>query len=141
MNLIYLQWALVVAGVLHFGLLTAGLSTPRVLDWGNELRKVNSLTRQLVLVHGAFIILTIIAFGLITLLAGPALVAGDMTALLLTSFIGLFWLIRFFVQVFYFDARPWLTTRWRKLGYGALYGVFAYLSAVYLLAAWTNVSG
>jgi hypothetical protein len=138
MSLVYLQWALIVAGVLHFGLLAAGLSTPRVLDWRNELRKVNSLTRQLVLVHGAFIILTIIAFGLITLVAGPALVAGDTTALLLTGFIGRFWLIRFYIQVFYFDARPWLTTRWRKLGYTALYGVFAYLSTVYLLAAWTN---
>ena len=61
MSLIYLQWALIVAGVLHFGLLAAGLSAPRVLDWKQELRKVNSLTRQLVLVHGGFIVLTIIA--------------------------------------------------------------------------------
>src|SRR5437868_6087723 len=104
MSLIYLQWALIVAGVLHFGLLAAGLSAPRVLDWKQELRKVNSLTRQLVLVHGGFIVLTIIAFGLITLLAGPALVAGDRVALCLTSFIGLFWLIRLFVGIFYFDA-------------------------------------
>jgi len=138
MSLVYLQWALIVAGVLHFGLLAAGLSAPRVLNWKQELLKVNSLTRQLVLVHGGYIVLTIIAFGVITLLAGPALMSGDVTALLVTSFIGLFWLIRFLVQLFYFDARPWLTTWWRKWGYGALYGVFAYLSTVYLVAVWVN---
>lgn len=133
-----LEWALIGAGVLHFGLLLAASSVPRVLDWNTELRKVNSLSRQLILVHGGFIALTIVAFGAITLLASAELVAGSLVALLLTTFIGVFWLARLGIQLFYFDARPWLTTWWRRYGYRALYGVFAYLATVYLVAAWVN---
>ncbi len=134
-----LQWALIAAGVLHFGLLLAASNVPRVLDWRNELSKVNSLSRQLILVHGGFIVLTIVAFGLITLVASAELVGGTLIALLVCAFIGVFWFTRLMIQLFYFDARPWLTTWWRKYGYAALYGVFAYLATVYLAAAWVNL--
>jgi hypothetical protein len=134
-----LQWALIAAGVLHFGLLLAASSVPHVLDWRNELNKVNSLSRQLILVHGGFIVLTIVAFGLITLVASAELVGGTFIALLLCAFIGVFWFTRLMIQLFYFDARPWLTTWWRKYGYAALYGVFAYLATVYFAAAWANL--
>ena len=133
-----LQWALIAAGVLHFGLILAASSVPQVLDWKNELRKVNSLSRQLILVHGGFIVLTIVAFGAITLIASAELVAGSLVALLLTAFIGVFWFTRLWIQLVHFEAGPWLTTWWRRYGYRALYGVFAYLATVYLTAAWVN---
>src|SRR5262249_45510999 len=104
----------------------------------NELRKVNSLSRQLIFVHGGFIVLTIVAFGTITLLASAELLAGSLVALLMTVFIGVFWFTRLMIQLFYFDAPPWLTTWWRRYGYQALYGVFAYLATVYFAAAWVN---
>ena len=129
-----LEPALVVAGLLHFGLLLASFSTPRVLRWHEELQKVNGLTRQLVLVHGAFIVLTIVAFGAITLVAGPDLLSGSPLALALNGFIGTFWACRLGIQVFYFDAGPWLTTPFLKFGYRALYVVFAYLALVYFSA-------
>jgi hypothetical protein len=129
---------LTVAGFMHFGLLLASFSVPRVLGWDSELKKVNPLTRQLALVHGGFIVLTIIGFGLLTLVAGRELLAGNRLALTLTLFIGVFWTGRLLVQLFYFDAGPWLTTSFRKIGYRALYFVFAYFSVVYLVAAWVN---
>jgi hypothetical protein len=129
-----------VAGVLHFGLLLASFSTPRVLGWHSELRKVNPLTRQLVLVHGGFIVLTIIGFGAITLIAGRELLSGSALSLAVTTMIGLFWACRLLIQLFYFEAAPWLTTLYRKVGYRLLYAVFAYFTLVYLAAAWINVS-
>jgi hypothetical protein len=138
--MVSLETALLIAGLLHFTLLLAGFSAPRVLNWSIELRKVNSLTRQLVLVHGGFIVLTIIAFGAMTLAGGAELLGGTRTALLLTGFIALFWGARLVVQITYFEAGPWLTTIWRKLGYRALYVVFAYLTCVYAWAAWRNVA-
>jgi hypothetical protein len=134
----YLPVLLTIAGVLHFGLLLASFSVPRVLGWKSELTRVSALTRQLVLVHGGFIVLTIIAFGLLTLVAGQEMLAGNRLALALTSFIGIFWTGRLLVQVFYFDADPWLTTLFRRIGYRALYLVFAYFAIVYLTAAWVN---
>jgi hypothetical protein len=137
-NLIFL--ALMIAGVLHFGLLLASFSVPRVLRWDRELEKLNSLSRQLVLVHGGFIVLTIISFGTITLVAGQELLAGSVLAVAVTAFIGLFWACRLLIQLFYFDAQPWLTTPFRRIGYRALYAVFAYFTVVYLAAAWLNIA-
>ncbi len=131
---------LTIAGLLHFGLLLASFSVPRVLEWGNELKKVSPLTRQLVLVHGGFIVLVIIGFGAVTLLAGRELLTGSRLATVLTAFIGVFWSCRLAIQVCYFDARPWLTTPFRQIGYRALYLVFTYLAAVYWISAYVNVT-
>src|SRR5689334_11182811 len=97
-----MTWLLLVAGILHFALLTASFSVPAVLHWREELRKVDPLTRQLFLVHGAFIVLTIIAFGAISVALPTALIAGTQLGLAVASFIGVFWLGRLFVQLFYF---------------------------------------
>jgi len=131
--------ALTIAGFMHFGLLLASFSTPRVLAWESDLKKVSPLTRQLVLVHGGFIVLTIISFGVLTLVAGRELLAGNVLALAVTTFIGLFWTCRLLVQIFYFKAGPWLTTPFRKIGYRALCVVFAYFAFAYLTAAWLNL--
>ena len=128
------------AGFLHFGLLLASFSVPRVLGWKSELTRVSALTRQLVIVHGGFIVLTIIAFGLLTLVAGRELLAGNRLALALTAFIGVFWTSRLLIQLFYFDAGAWLTTPFRRVGYRALYLVFGYFAIVYLSAAWVNAA-
>jgi hypothetical protein len=134
----YLSLLLTGAGILHFGLLLAAFSVPRVLGWEAELKKVAPLTRQVVLVHGGFIVLIIIGFGLLTLLAGRELLGGSRLALLSTLLIGAFWAGRLLIQFFYFKPAPWLTTRFRKVGYRALYAVFAYFSFVYITAAWVN---
>ena len=134
-----LQTALLVAGFLHFALLIASFSVPGVLRWREELRKVEPLTRQLVLVHGAFIVLTIIAFGAISVAVPAALVGGSELALAVAGFIGLFWLCRLLVQLFYFHAEAHLTSWILRLGYRALTVLFVYFAAVYFAAVWVNL--
>lgn len=134
-----LRVALLIAGGLHFSLLLAGLSVPRVLDWGNDLRKVDPLSRQVILVHGGFIVLTIIGFGVISLVGADGLLQGSVLGGALAAFIGVFWLGRLCIQLFYFKPDRWLTTTFRKVGYRALTCVFAYFAIVYLTTAWVNV--
>jgi hypothetical protein len=128
-----------IAGACHFALLLASFSVPRVLRWQDELSRVNALTRQLVWVHGAYIVLTIIGFGIITVVATGDLLAGSVLAVAVNAFIGLFWLGRLLVQFFYFDAGPWLTTAFLKVGYRLLTVLFAFFTVVYLGAVWFNV--
>ena len=47
-----------------------------------------------------------------------------------------FWLLRLIAATFVFDLGPYLTNVYRRVGYGAINVVFAYLPLVYLLAAW-----
>ena len=55
------------------------------------------------------------------------------------AFIGFFWFLRLLIQLFYFDARPWLTNSFLTLGYRSLTFVFGYFSVVYFLAAAFNL--
>ena len=135
MTLPTLTTLLVLAGVCHFGILLASALVPRVLDWHRELAQVSPLSRHVVWTHGVFIVLTIIAFGLITVANAPALAAGSALARWFCGFVAVFWLSRLVVQLFLFDATPYLTSRLLKLGYHGLTVVFAYLGTVYAWAA------
>lgn len=135
-----LRVAVLIAGWLHFALLTASFSVPGVLRWREELRKVEPLTRQLVLVHGAFIVFTIIAFGLISVALPGALVGGSELGFAMAAFIGLFWMCRLLVQIFYFHAEKHLTSWALRLGYRGLTVLFVFFTVVYFATAWANLA-
>src|SRR5262245_22173632 len=128
---------LLVAGVMHFGILIASALVPQVLDWRGELRKLPSLFAQLVWVHGGFIVLTIIGLGAISVFNAAELASGTLLARTVCGFIALFWGTRLAVQFFYFDATPYLTRLPLKLGYHALTVVFTFLTMVY---AWSAIA-
>ena len=123
------------AGALHFTLLLPGALLPKVLNWRTELRNVCDLSRHVIWVHGTFVVIVIVGFGLLTLLNARALTNGTMLARSLCALIALFWLARLGIQLFVFDARPYLRNRFLKCGYHALTLVFTYFAAVYAWAA------
>lgn len=60
---------------------------------------------------------------------------GALDSVFLCAFFALFWTLRLIAGTFVFDMRPYLTSRYRRLGYHAINIVFAYLPIVYALAA------
>ena len=130
-----LELLVFIGGILHFGILLASALVPKVLDWKATLEKLDGLSRQLVWVHGAFIVLVIIGFGMISVLFAGDLVTGIPLARGLCLFIALFWAARLAVQFLVFDARPILKTAFLKVGYHGLTVVFTYHVVVYSLAA------
>jgi hypothetical protein len=124
-----------IGGVVHFGILLASALTPKVLDWQTALGKLDRLSRQLVWVHGAFIVLVIVAFGVLSVGFAAELASGSPLARGVCAFIAFFWGARLAVQFFVFDAQPMLTTALLRIGYHALTFVFAYLTIVFTLAA------
>jgi hypothetical protein len=130
-----MEIALIVAGILHFGILIASALVPRVLDWRTELARLSALSRHLIWVHGAFIVLVIVGFGIVTLVARTDLAGGSLAGRAFCAFVAVFWLARLCVQLFLFDARPYLTHAVYQIGYHGLTAVFTYLAAVYGVAA------
>jgi hypothetical protein len=126
-----LERLIVVGGVLHFGILLASALVPRVLDWRSSLGALDRLSRQLIWVHGAFIVLVIVGFGAISLVYPAELASGAPLARAMCLFIAVFWGLRLLVQFFIFDARPFLTNWVLRAGYHALTLVFAYHVCVY----------
>jgi hypothetical protein len=53
----------------------------------------------------------------------------------ISSFIALFWTARLFIQFFVFDAKPFLTSTFLKVGYHGLTLVFLYQAVVLFWAA------
>ena len=126
---------LVLGGVCHFGILIASALVPRVLDWKGELRSLSPLSRHLIWTHGAFIVLTIIGLGALSLINASELASGAKLARCVCAFISLFWGTRLAVQFFYFAPQEYLQTLMLKIGYYVLTVVFAYLTIVYAWSA------
>ncbi len=133
-----LEHLIFLGGVCHFGILLASALVPRVLDWKTELQRLSALSRHLIWTHGVFIVLVIIAFGAISVLCTRDLAQGTRLARAFCAFVSIFWLARLAIQLFLFDAKPYLRTSTLKAGYHALTGVFAYLAVVY---GWAAVGG
>lgn len=130
-----LETFLRIGGLLHFGVLIASASTPKALDWRGALAPLHPFLRKLFWVYGAFIVLVIISFGTLTLLFTGEMSAGTPLGRGLCLFIGIFWLARLGVQLFVFDARPFLTNWFYKYGYHGLTLVFIYFAIVYGMTA------
>ena len=122
-------------GVLHFVVLIASALTPRVLDWRANLAGLHPFLHRLFWVYGGFIVLVIISFGALTLLHADELASGAALPRSVCAVIALFWLARLGVQFFVFDARPFLTTTFLRLGYHGLTLLFASLVFIYGCAA------
>jgi hypothetical protein len=124
-----------IAGVLHLGLMCAGLLMPRVVGMRGHLAKLPPFIRQLFWVYYCFIALCLVSFSIITVAFAGTLAAGGTLARALCAFFALFWTLRLIAGTFVFDMRPYLTSPSRRVGYHALNIAFMYLPIVYGLAA------
>lgn len=132
-----LSTLILIGGILHFGTLIASALVPRVLDWGDELAKLSRLSQQVIWVHGAFIVLTILGLGSVSVFFSTELASGSPLARAVCGYIAIFWGFRLLIQFFYFDAKPLLNTTFLTLGYHALTCVFLYHTVVMGFAALT----
>lgn len=130
-----LELLILLGGILHFGILIASALVPKTLDWKRTLASLDGLFRQLVWVHGAFIVFVIVGFGLLSLVYAGELSSGSPLARGVCFFIAFFWAARLAVQFLIFDAKAYLTSTFLKVGYHGLTCVFLYHALVYGSAA------
>jgi hypothetical protein len=123
------------AAALQLSILVASALVPRVLDWRSNLAVLHPFLRRLFWVYGSFIVYVIIGFALLTFRHAGAMAAGEPVARSLCLFVAIFWAARLVVQFAVFDARPFLTSWFYKLGYHGLTIIFAVLVLLYGWAA------
>jgi len=120
--------ALWLAGIGHFCVLIASFQVPSKLGWKDDLQKLTPFNRKLMWVHGGFAVLTIIAFGTLTLALHAEMLRGDRAALGIALFIGIYWAARIVVDFVYYDHKDWPKGRGFVLGHILLTSLFAYLA-------------
>lgn len=115
----------------HFVILIASFQVPYRLHWKEDLRSLLPFNRKLLWVQGGFTVLTIIAFGILTLALHSELLRGDRAALGLSCFIGTYWTARILVDAFYFSHRDWPKGMQFVVGHILLTCLFSLLAACY----------
>lgn len=120
-----------IGGVIQLGILIASTLVPGTLKWRTELVKLPALVRQLIWVHGAYIVLMIAAMGLLSVGEAAELAGGSLLGRSVCGFIAIFWFVRLLIQLTVFDGRPYLTSLPLKLGYHSLTAAFLLLTALY----------
>ena len=140
MNTNTLTLLLQIAGLLHLGLLCAGLLMPRVVGLREHLATLPSFIRRLFWVYYSFIGLCLVSFGLLTFTLAGTLANGGTLARSLCLVLAAFWTLRLIAATFVFDLGPYLTNFPKRIGYHAINVVFVYLPVIYLLAAWKGAT-
>ena len=131
----HLRLLIITSGLMHFAILTASALVPRVLDWHSELAKLPALLRQLVWVHGGYIVSMIVAIGTVSVLLPTELTTGSPLARSVCGFIAVFWGARLVLQLLFFEPAGFLKSAVLKLGYHSLTIAFTFLTAVYAASA------
>jgi hypothetical protein len=126
------------AGAGQLLVLIASSLVPFRLKWKIHFAPLPRLHRQMYWVYGGYVVLAILAFGLISLLNATELAGGSGLARGVCGFIAVFWGVRIVLQ-FVFDVKEHLTTWWLKLGYHALTLLFLTFTFIYGFAALSSL--
>ena len=125
----WLSLALWLAGIGHFCILFASFQVPARLGWKEDLAQLTPFNRKLMWVYGGTTLLTIVAFGTLTLILHHEFLIGDRAALALAAFIAIFWTLRILVDFLYFEHSDWPTGIQFVVGHFLLTALFMALAA------------
>jgi hypothetical protein len=122
------------AGAGQLCVLIASALVPTRLNWRSEFAKLPRLHRQMYWVYGGYVVLSIIAFGVICLLNSEELASGSRLARSVCAYMAVFWGVRLALQAV-LDVKEYLTAWWLIAGEVVLTLLFLYFSAVFAVAA------
>ena len=128
--------ALYIAAAAQLAVAVLNLFLVRIMKWEESVARMPQLVREVFHVHAWFITITLVIFGVVTIRFAGELAAGtnDLGRWLATG-IGIFWLIRWLMQFFYYDSSHWRGKRAETIVHIVLIFLYGSLAGVYLLAA------
>lgn len=119
-----------IAGIMQLGILVASALVPFQLNWREELSGLRRLHRQMYWIYGGYVVLAIIAFGLMCLFNSHEMAKGSGLAKSISAYIAIFWGVRLVLQS-QLDAKEFLVTWWLTVGYHLLTVLFAALTILF----------
>jgi len=122
------------AGIGQLCVLIASALVPFRMNWRTELRSLSRLHRQMYWVYGGYVVLSILAFALLSLFNARELAGGGALARGICLYVAIFWGVRVVLQAV-FDVKEHLTAWWLKAGYAVLTLLFASFTIIYGWAA------
>ncbi len=129
----FLIWS---AGALHLLVASANFFAPRKLHYGENLRKVSPIVRDVFIVQNIYIVLVQVTFALLCFLFAPELAGASLLGRFLSGFLALFWGLRVLLQLFFYNAE----VKKEHPVFNLLFlACDLYLFAVFIVAIWAGV--
>lgn len=122
------------AGIGQLSVLVASALVPIRLDWRKEFAPLSPLHRQMYWVYGGYVVLAIVALGLIAIFNARELASGSLLARCVCGYAAVFWGVRVCLQPV-LDVKEHLTAWWLRAGYHLLTILFLYFTATFAWAA------
>lgn len=123
-----------IAGILLMILALVHLFFPQYFNWKEELKSLNLINRQMVVVHTFFIALVIFLIGLLCLTSAPDLIQTRLGKVISLG-LSVFWTTRLFFQFFIYSPELWKGKAFETIIHVLFSSLWAYLSAVFLWTA------
>ena len=128
-----------IAAAAQLAIAVLNLFLVRIMKWEEPVARMPQLVREVFHVHAWFITITLVIFGVVTIRFAGELAAGkNELGRWLVCGIGLFWLIRWVMQFFFYSSSHWKGKRAEAAVHIALILTYGFFAAVYLLAAFGN---
>jgi hypothetical protein len=138
-NAIELQLRLV--GALLLGVAALGVAVHRHFRWGVEIQQLTLLTRQVFLIHSAFVTVVLVMLGAMLLTVAPALLApGPLPRAVLIGLV-VMWSARLLAQWFFYDPILWRGDPFRTFMHVLFSVLYAYFVATFALALHAQANG
>ena len=97
-----------------------------------EAGQLSLLNRQVFYVHTFFIAFTVFLMGLLSAFGAEQLIFRTPLAAFLSAGLALFWLIRLYCQLFYYDKRLWINQPFRTAVHLVFSLAWIWYTAIYL---------
>jgi hypothetical protein len=123
-----------VAGAGQLSVLVASSLVPFKLNFKRDLAVLPTLHRQLYWTYGGYVVMGIVALGVISLTCAEELAGGSRLGRAVCVYGAAFWGVRLCLQAV-FDVKPHLSAWWLKAGYHTLTVLFVCFTTVYGYAA------
>ena len=130
-----------IVGVLLLGIAALSLYVPRRFGWGAEIQRLTLLTRQVFVVHAAFVSLVLILLGVLLTAFAPALLAPGALPRAVLAGLLVMWAARMLAQWFYYDARLWRGHRLNTFMHVLFSAIYIYFVATFAMALVAQARG
>ena len=130
-----------VVGVLLLAIAVLGVAVHRHFGWGAEIRRLTLLTRQVFLVHSAFVTLTLALLGVLLAGFAPALLAPGVLPRAVLVGLLVMWSARMLAQWFFYDPSLWRGNRLNTFMHVLFSVIYVYFVATLALALYAQTHG
>jgi len=121
-----------IIGVILIPLAIVHIIFPKYFKWEKELKGLSLINRQMIYVHTLFVALIILLMGIMCITSAHELVFTNLGRKVSLG-VGIFWLIRLFVQFFGYSSKLWKGKLFETVVHILFTLMWVYMSVMFLI--------